>query len=165
MTAVGEFHYLHHDRGGRPYADPNAMNAALAAAAAEAGIRLTLLDVCYLSGGLTAAGHLPLDSVQERFSDGSVDDWAERVAGWSAPAGVVVGAAVHSVRAVPEKDLARFAELLPALRGGGPGARPSQRAAGRERRRARVLRLHADRAAGRATGCWTSGPARSTPPT
>jgi formiminoglutamate deiminase len=89
------------------------MNAALAAAAAEAGIRLTLLDVCYLSGGLCATGHLPLDPVQERFSDGAVDSWAERVAAWSAPAGVVVGSAVHSVRAVPEKDLARFTEVVP----------------------------------------------------
>ncbi len=111
MTAVGEFHYLHHDRTGRRYADPNAMNAALAAAAAEAGIRLTLLDVCYLSGGLTAAGHLPLDPVQERFNDGSVDAWAERVAGWSAPDDLIVGSAVHSVRAVSEGDLARLAEL------------------------------------------------------
>ncbi len=119
MTAVGEFHYLHHDHGGQRYADPNAMNDALVAAAAEAGIRLTLLDVCYLSGGLTATGHLPLDPVQERFSDGSVDDWAERVAGWSPPPGVAVGAAAHSVRAVPEKDLTRFAEVVTGLRGGG----------------------------------------------
>lgn len=111
MTAVGEFHYLHHDRHGRPYADPNVMNAALAAAAGEAGIRLTLLDVCYLSGGLRSTGHLPLEPVQERFSDGDVDHWAERTAGWRPPTGVVVGAAIHSVRAVPEKDLIRFGEL------------------------------------------------------
>ena len=51
-TVVGEFHYLHHAPGGRPYADPNAMGAALVQAATEAGIRLTLLDTCYLSGGL-----------------------------------------------------------------------------------------------------------------
>ncbi len=121
MTAVGEFHYLHHGHRGRRYADPNAMNDALAAAASEAGIRLTLLDACYLSGGLTTNGHLPLDPVQQRFSDGSVDAWAERRAAWSAPAGVVVGAAVHSVRAVPEQELARFAELVPSVRdGGGP---------------------------------------------
>src|SRR6188472_1978509 len=46
-TCVGEFHYLHHDRDGHAYADPNAMGAALIAAAAEVGIRLTLLDTCY----------------------------------------------------------------------------------------------------------------------
>ena len=51
VTAVGEFHYLHHAPDGRPYADPNAMGHALAQAAADAGIRLTLLDTCYLAGG------------------------------------------------------------------------------------------------------------------
>ena len=78
-TAVGEFHYLHHDQGGRPYADPNAMGHALIQAASEAGIRLTLLDACYLAGGLSAAGHLPLDPVQRRFSDGNVDHWHSRL--------------------------------------------------------------------------------------
>ena len=63
-TLVGEFHYLHHDQGGRRYADPNAMGKALLQAATEAGVRLTLLDTCYLAGGLTEAGHLPLDAVQ-----------------------------------------------------------------------------------------------------
>ena len=64
---VGEFHYLHHDRGGRRYADPNAMGKALIQAATEAGVRLTLLDTCYLAGGLTAAGHLPLERGTEAF--------------------------------------------------------------------------------------------------
>jgi cytosine/adenosine deaminase-related metal-dependent hydrolase len=50
ITAVGEFHYLHHGPDGRPYADANAMGEALIAAAAEAGIRITLLDACYLTG-------------------------------------------------------------------------------------------------------------------
>ena len=54
FTAVGEFHYLHHDAGGVPYADPNAMGHALVEAARQAGIRLTLLDACYLRGGLEA---------------------------------------------------------------------------------------------------------------
>ena len=113
MTAVGEFHYLHHDQRGHRYHDPNAMNDALAAAASHAGIRLTLLDTCYLTGGLTAQGHTPLDPVQLRFGDGSVDAWAERATGWSAPSGVVAGSAIHSVRAVPEQDLLRFAEVVP----------------------------------------------------
>ncbi len=56
MTVVGEFHYLHHAVGGRHYAEPNAMSSALIQAAAEAGIRLTLLDVCYLAGGLGSGG-------------------------------------------------------------------------------------------------------------
>lgn len=117
MTVVGEFHYLHHDHHGRRYTDPNAMSEALVAAAAEAGIRLTLLDVCYLSGGLTADGHQPLDEVQQRFGDGTVDDWAERVAAFAgrhadSPA-LRVAAAVHSVRAVPSADLTRFAAVRP----------------------------------------------------
>src|SRR4051794_39106243 len=49
ITCVGEFHYVHHRPDGRPYADPNAMGAALMAAAGEVGIRITLLDTCYLS--------------------------------------------------------------------------------------------------------------------
>lgn len=105
MTATGEFHYLHHDRGGRRYADPNAMSDALAIAAEEAGIRLTLLDACYLSGGLGERGHEPLDPVQRRFADGSAAEWADRVAAWTPPAGVVKGAAIHSVRAVPAGEL------------------------------------------------------------
>src|SRR5690625_4138038 len=54
ITAVGEFHYLHHDPAGRRYADPNAMGRALADAADAAGVRLTLLDTCYLQGGIDA---------------------------------------------------------------------------------------------------------------
>ena len=50
-TSVGEFHYVHHAPGGKHYADPNAMSAALVRAAADAGIRITLLDACYLAGG------------------------------------------------------------------------------------------------------------------
>ena len=52
VTAVGEFHYLHHGPGGVPYGDPNEMGRALIAAAADAGIRITLIDACYLHGGI-----------------------------------------------------------------------------------------------------------------
>ena len=111
MTVVGEFHYLHHGVDGRPYADPNAMGHALVAAAREAGVRLTLLDTCYLAGGLSGDGHLPLDDVQQRFSDGDVDAWAARVAGLEGDDTTRIGAAVHSVRAVPRDQLAPMAEL------------------------------------------------------
>ena len=104
-TVVGEFHYLHHDQRGRPYGDPNAMGAALIQAATEAGIRLTLLDVCYLAGGLTATGHLPLDPAQTRFTDGDVDHWQQRVSLLVDRDLVRIGAAVHSVRAVPAEAL------------------------------------------------------------
>jgi formiminoglutamate deiminase len=105
VTCVGEFHYLHHDEDGTPYADPNAMGQALIHAAAEAGVRLTLLDTCYLAGGLGASGHTPLDPVQARFGDGDAHAWAERVARLADTDGVRVGAAVHSVRAVPAAQL------------------------------------------------------------
>jgi formiminoglutamate deiminase len=105
ITAVGEFHYLHHAPGGVPYDDPNAMGEALRQGAAEAGIRLTLLDTCYVAGGLSAAGHSPLDEMQLRFGDSHADRWAQRVEGLKDSAGMRVGAAVHSVRAVPRDQL------------------------------------------------------------
>ena len=100
-TCVGEFHYLHHDPRGRAYADPNAMGQALIGAAEDVGIRLTLLDTCYLAGGLSATGHLPLDDVQRRFGDGDARRWAERFSDLRDGARVRIGAALHSVRAVP----------------------------------------------------------------
>ena len=118
VTCVGEFHYLHHAPGGVPYADPNAMGEALRQAAAEAGIRLTLLDACYLAGGLTAAGHLPLGAEQLRFGDGTVERWAARLSALKPSDGLRRGAAIHSVRAVPREALAPVAEaarrLVPA---------------------------------------------------
>ncbi|MCX2712404.1 formimidoylglutamate deiminase [Mycolicibacterium sp. J2] len=103
VTAVGEFHYLHHDTGGRRYGDPNVMGHALIEGAADAGVRLTLLDTCYLSSAPDGA---PLhDGPQRRFGDGSAAEWADRVETLydqtrSRP-GVLVGAALHSVRGVP----------------------------------------------------------------
>jgi formiminoglutamate deiminase len=87
------------------------MGRALIEAAADAGIRLTLLDTCYLHGGLEGAGHLPLDGTQTRFGDGSVDGWAERVALLADTDEARIGAAAHSVRAVSEAELRRLAEL------------------------------------------------------
>jgi formiminoglutamate deiminase len=112
VTAVGEFHYLHHGSGGVPY-EPNAMGQVLVDAAGAAGIRLTLLDTCYLAGGLGPDGHLPLDPVQRRFSDGDVAGWFRRFTlladtfdpSPSGPGSVRVGAAIHSVRAVAAADI------------------------------------------------------------
>ena len=106
MTAVGEFHYLHHQPDGTPYADANAMSRALVAAAQEAGIRLTLLDTCYLSAGFGK----PPEGVQRRFSDGDVDRWVERVSTMAGTAGVRLGAAIHSVRAVPAEAMPTIAD-------------------------------------------------------
>jgi formiminoglutamate deiminase len=111
-TSVGEFHYLHHAEGGAAYREPNAMAAALAEAAADAGIRLTLLDTCYLAGGIGRA----VSGEQLRFSDGDADAWAQRVAGLVDGPRLRIGAAIHSVRAVPEPALATVA----AATGGRP---------------------------------------------
>lgn len=107
ITAVGEFHYVHHQPDGTPYADPLAMSRALAQAATEAGIRLTLLDTCYLTGGLGDQGYLPLAPEQLRFSDGDAERWAQRHEALRTLANdhVVIGAAVHSIRAVPADQL------------------------------------------------------------
>jgi formiminoglutamate deiminase len=112
ITAVGEFHYLHHDPDGRPYSDANAMGHALIQAARDAGLRIALLDTCYLSAGFGQ----PPQGVQRRFSDGTVDAWRDRVnalAEATTDTDVVVGAAIHSVRAVPQADLGDVASLLP----------------------------------------------------
>ncbi|MBA3338219.1 MAG: formimidoylglutamate deiminase [Geodermatophilaceae bacterium] len=108
VTCAGEFHYLHHDTAGRPYADPNAMDEALRDAAAAAGIRLTLLDAAYLSGGLEATGHHPLNEVQRRFADADIDAWAHRVRLLNPDENTRIGVAVHSVRAVPAEHLTRI---------------------------------------------------------
>ena len=106
IGVVGEFHYVHHRRGGDPDQDPNAMGVSLAAAAAEAGIRLTLLDTLYLHGGFASdedSGYAPPAPEQARFCDGSSEEWADRVddlATRICGPYTTVGAAVHSVRAV-----------------------------------------------------------------
>jgi formiminoglutamate deiminase len=106
LTAVGEFHYLHHGRGGIPYDDPNATGRALLDAAAEAGLRITLLDACYLRGGLGRE----LQEVQRRFGDGDAGAWAERVeALGTLGSGARLGAAIHSVRAVDPSSAATVA--------------------------------------------------------
>ena len=111
ITCVGEFHYLHHQADGTPYDNPNAMGEALIAAAAEAGIRITLLDAAYLHGGLIRGGYRPLEGAQVRFGDGSADRWYDR---WSQLKGgghARIGAALHSVRAFSDRDGYRaFAE-------------------------------------------------------
>ena len=96
FTAVGEFHYLHHGPQGARYTNPNEMGLALIEAAQTAGIRLTLLDACYLRGGFDR----PLEGPQLRFGDGSAGAWAERVDLLEGPDTVRIGAAIHSVRAV-----------------------------------------------------------------
>ncbi|MCT9869945.1 formimidoylglutamate deiminase [Paenarthrobacter aurescens] len=116
FSSVAEFHYVHHQPGGEPYPEPHAMELALARAAMSAGIRLTLLDTLYLAGGMGT----PLSSEQARFGDADVHAWLRRlaslraaIAGSFPPDRVSIGAALHSVRAVPEEDLKVVAAKLP----------------------------------------------------
>jgi formiminoglutamate deiminase len=112
ITAVGEFHYLH--------AFENELGEEVIEAAAREGIRITLLDACYLRGGLDGR---PLEGAQRSFSDGSADRWAERMdsleRAWLEPRtlgsqdgteGVRIGAAIHSVRAVDPHSMRTVAE-------------------------------------------------------
>jgi len=100
ITLVGEFHYVHHAPDGTRYEDPNAMGRAVMRAASEAGVRLTLLDTCYLHGGIEP------HPVQRRFFDADVEAWIDRVQDLSAGPGVRLGAAIHSMRAVPPEPAA-----------------------------------------------------------
>jgi formiminoglutamate deiminase len=108
ITCVGEFHYLHHNSDGTPYADPNEMGLRLIEAAADAGLRITLLDACYVTAGFEPGGAArPLRGAQLRFGDGDAAGWTARMAQLRCdPHGMAgpharIGAAIHSVRAVP----------------------------------------------------------------
>ena len=96
-TTVGEFHYVHHQSDGTPYANPNAMSEAVLQAGRDAGIRVVLLMTAYAQSGF----HSPPEEGQRRFCDASVDAFLARVETLRV-AGIPVGVAPHSVRAVPE---------------------------------------------------------------
>ncbi|MFC3651203.1 formimidoylglutamate deiminase [Dyella humi] len=99
-TQVCEFHYLHHQPDGTPYAQPEAMSLALIEAAREAGIALTLLPVLYMSGGFDGR---TLSPRQRRFGN-NVDGYLRLLANLRKHEShdVRVGVALHSLRAVPE---------------------------------------------------------------
>ena len=109
-TAVGEFHYVHHQPDGTPYARPNALAEAVCAAAEDVGIRIVLLLAAYQRGGFDR----PPDPGQRRFCDPSVEAYLARLEAlqvWAAARPLVtVGAAPHSIRAVSEEWLTRIAE-------------------------------------------------------
>jgi formimidoylglutamate deiminase len=105
-ASVGEFHYLHHQAGGTPYADLGELSGRIAAAAATTGIGLTHLPVLYTYGG---AGRAPLQDGQARFGN-SVDRFNDLVAKARdvvahLPADCRVGIAPHSLRATSPDDL------------------------------------------------------------
>ncbi|HXV25382.1 MAG TPA: formimidoylglutamate deiminase [Alphaproteobacteria bacterium] len=118
--SVAEFHYLHHDPEGRPYADPAEMSWRILAAARAAGIALTHLPVLYATGGF---GGVPAGSGQRRFlndADGFFQI-VERVADAARGApDVRVGIAPHSLRAVPPELLSEVMVRLDKLLPGAP---------------------------------------------
>jgi formimidoylglutamate deiminase len=112
-THVCEFHYLHHQPDGKPYADPAAMALALVDAAQEAGIGLTLLPTLYMTGGFDGR---PLGERQRRFAL-DVDGFLRIVERLRLleDARVRIGIALHSLRAVPESAMTAVLAGLAAM--------------------------------------------------
>ncbi|QLP96596.1 MAG: formimidoylglutamate deiminase [Rhodoblastus sp.] len=116
FASVGEFHYLHHDRDGRPYADPAEMAGRIAAAAGAAGVGLTLLPVFYAHSGF---GGAPPGPDQRRFIC-DLDLYARLLEAsrrhLADLPGARLGVAPHSLRAATAEELTRVV----ALAGDGP---------------------------------------------
>ncbi len=112
VLTVGEFHYVHHQPGGTPYAERTVMSDAVIRAAKDAGLRIALLRVIYARGGPDR----PAEGAQLRFCDRSLDeglsDIETLVQRYASDDDVRIGVAPHSVRAVPPSwlsDVAQFA--------------------------------------------------------
>jgi formimidoylglutamate deiminase len=104
-TSVGEFHYVHHQLNGQPYAHPNVMSEAVIQAGKEVGIRVVLLMTAYAQSGFNQ----PPEEEQRRFCDASIEAYLDRVEALRLK-GVSIGVAPHSVRAVPEGWFRAIAE-------------------------------------------------------
>jgi formimidoylglutamate deiminase len=113
-TSVCEFHYLHHDAAGRPYADDATLSHCLLRAAERAGIGLTLLPVLYQTAGF---GGTPPRAEQRRFvrSTESMLRLLERLRPMCEAQGARLGLAPHSLRAVPPDSLREALAGLDAL--------------------------------------------------
>jgi len=111
-TRVCEFHYLHHQPDGQPYAEPAAMSQAVIAAARDTGIGLTLLPVLYMSGGFDGR---PLSERQRRFGHG-VEDFLTLVESLRREESQTlrIGIALHSLRAVPPEAMAQVLNAVDA---------------------------------------------------
>lgn len=110
---VAEFHYLHHDKNGRPYDNLAEMGAALIEAATEAGIKITLIPIFYQKGGFGIAPN----ERQRRFISKTFEDYARLFEASKAicekyeNANIAVG--IHSLRGVEAADILRAAGELP----------------------------------------------------
>ena len=114
-TQVCEFNYLQHDTDGRPYAEPLALSWALADAAADAGIGLTLMPALYERAGFAQPS---LREDQRRFASTAAGVWqaAQRIdsSGW---AGVKAGLVIHSLRAAAPESIAQLHGLAQSFNG------------------------------------------------
>jgi len=112
-THVAEFHYLHHDKNGKPYSNYAETSVAILAAAALAGIRLTLIPVFYQRGGFGRDAQ----PRQRRFIFKSIDDYfrlLDDAASVVKPISTsTLGFGVHSLRAADAKDLLSIFEQGP----------------------------------------------------
>ena len=125
FTTVCEFHYLHNDPAGQPYANPAEMSERIIAAAASAGVGLTLLPVLYMTSDF---GGVALKPEQRRFA-GTPDRLMRMIEGLSPPnPHVRFGIAPHSLRAVPPSALAECLRALDAFDAERAGAYPRRRA-------------------------------------
>ena len=129
---------------------------------ARPGIRLTLLDTCYLAGGLTADGHRRWTSVQRRFGDGTVDAWAERVARAAPDAGHCA-----SGRRSTRCGRCRATSIGPSSRAAERPARCTSTSPSSRPRTTPAWRFYGVTPTGLldAEGRSARGPPRSTPPT
>jgi formimidoylglutamate deiminase len=109
-TSVGEFHYLHHDPAGRPYANPAEMAERIRAAAATTGMRLTLLPVFYAHSDFGGAPPLP---AQRRFIH-DTESFCALFGALAGQHGETLGIAPHSLRAVAPEELAELCEIAQA---------------------------------------------------
>lgn len=118
-TAVCEFHYVHHEADGRPYADDATLALALMRAAQRAGIGLTLLPVLYQTSGF---GGLPPNEGQRRFirSTDSMLKLLDRLQPLCEAQGARLGLAPHSLRAVPPDGLREALAGLAAIDASAP---------------------------------------------
>jgi len=103
--SVGEFHYVHHQPDGHPYANASIMSEAVLQAGLDAGIRVVLLLTAYAQGNF----HQPPDRMQRRFCDASLDAYLARVDALRSKS-IHLGVAPHSVRAVPAEWLRAIGE-------------------------------------------------------
>ncbi len=103
-TSVCEFHYVHHDSDGRPYADDAALTMCLLRAAARSGMGLTLLPVLYQTSGF---GSTPPSIGQQRFirSTDNMLALLQKLKPLCEAQGARLGLAPHSLRAVPPDSL------------------------------------------------------------